>query len=496
MASVVEQVIDADAKEVVLNIPRFSRLADSLANFHLLKREAGLLKKKIIIESVDDKVIDLAGVAGMDSWNPILSRAKRQFSDIVSTRQTKEGADEDNILKRKLVESVGRKPSKIRRPANLKKRFLALGIFVVSLSAIFMVANSVLPRAAIHLTRAASDWDYSGTVVAQKLAQVDSRTATVPGQVFIEKPVLQASYPASGKRAVQQKAVGKVTIYNAYSSDPQPLVATTRLLTPDGKIFRIVKSVVVPGAKIVEGNIIPSTLVTDVIADQAGAEYNVGPVSHFTIPGLKGTPKYSAFYADSAAAMTGGFVGTVAYPTDGDLTKAKSDMTGKLEEAAKQRIASRIPSEFKIIDGSSKFVVLKHSVITESSAAEGMFTLSSEGQISAVAFREIDVVAMLAGKLERDKGTDYEVKTAAIAYGAGRADLTAGKISFPVTYKASIVRKVNAEALKTNIRGKSEKDLRDLLFSIPALETTKIDLWPFWVNSVPTNEAKITVSVD
>src|SRR3989344_9200039 len=90
-AIVVEKIINVDAKEIVLNIPRFSKLADSLANFHLIKREAALLKKKIIIESVDDKVIELAGVAGLDSWNPILSRTKRQFTDIVSSRQTKAG---------------------------------------------------------------------------------------------------------------------------------------------------------------------------------------------------------------------------------------------------------------------------------------------------------------------------------------------------------------------------------------------------------------------
>ena len=495
VALVVEKIIDADAKEVVLNIPRFSKLADSLANFHLIRREAGLLKKKIIIESVDDKVIELAGVAGLDSWNPILSRTKRQFTDIVSSRQTKAESDEDDILKKKLVESVGRKPTKSKKPASLRKRLLFVGIFLMILIGGFVLANRVLPRAEINLTMVKIDWSYNDAVIAQKLASMDYRTATVPAQIFTEKQTFQYSYPASGKKSVEQKATGRVTIYNAYSSDPQPLVATTRLLAPDGKIFRLTKSVVVPGAKIVEGNIIPSTLAADVIADQAGAEYNIGPVSHFTIPGFKGTPKYSAFYADSKVPMAGGYIGVVAYPTDSDLVKAKSDITTKSQDSLTQKLSSQIPEGYKMVEGSSKFTLLKHNVIAEPNG-NGTFIISSDAQISAVAFREADVLAMLTSKMEKDQGQDYEIKTSSIVYGSGRADFTAGRISFPVTFKAVTAKKVDAASLSEQIRGKSEADLRRIIYGIPSIQTTRVSLWPFWVKSVPGNEAKISITVD
>ncbi len=75
----------------------------------------------------------------------------------------------------------------------------------------------------------------------------------------------------------------------------------TRFLALDGKIFRLTKGITVPGAKIVEGKIIPSSIEAAVIADQPGEAYNIGPVSRFSIPGLKGTPKYEAFYAESKA---------------------------------------------------------------------------------------------------------------------------------------------------------------------------------------------------
>ena len=58
-ALVAEKIIDIEASEIILNIPRFAKISEAAANFKLLKREAEALSKKILIESVDDKVIAL-----------------------------------------------------------------------------------------------------------------------------------------------------------------------------------------------------------------------------------------------------------------------------------------------------------------------------------------------------------------------------------------------------------------------------------------------------
>ena len=65
-AIIVEKIIEADVNEIILIIPRFSHLAESLENFHLLKREAEAIDKKILIESVDNRVVELAELAGVE----------------------------------------------------------------------------------------------------------------------------------------------------------------------------------------------------------------------------------------------------------------------------------------------------------------------------------------------------------------------------------------------------------------------------------------------
>ena len=86
---IVEKIIEADDNDVVLSVPRFSHIGESLSNFHLLKREADALDKKIIIESVDDHVIELAEMSGLKAMNPFFAKNKRQFSDIIVLKKEK-----------------------------------------------------------------------------------------------------------------------------------------------------------------------------------------------------------------------------------------------------------------------------------------------------------------------------------------------------------------------------------------------------------------------
>lgn len=500
VAPVVEKIIDADAKEIVLSIPRFSRLGESLANFHLIKRESDLLKKKVIVESVDDKAVELASVAGLDALNPILSRSRRQFSDIIPTRYTKEVAAEREVNTRKLAESVKQSPASRFDAARKKikgktRRFVVVAGVAAGFLLLAFVANATLPKADIGIVRKKSDWAYKDSVKASKLGSVDAATATVPAQVFTAKKSLQLSFPASGKKFVERKAGGSMTIYNAYSSDPQPLVATTRFLAPDGKIFRLSKGITVPGAKIVEGKIIPSSLDAAVIADQAGADYNIGPVNYFSIPGFKGSPKYQAFYGESKKPMTGGFIGEVAFPTDQDVKKAKTEIAKKIEEEIKKELAGQIPGDFKTIDRASEFVLLDQKVITEVDSSSN-FSVLAEASLTVVVFKEAEVISMLAEKMRRELGDDYEFKTADISYGQARSDFKAGKISFPVDAKTQVAKQVDIEDLKTKVKGKSEAELKTLIYALPDLQSATIKLWPFWVTRVPSEESRILIEVN
>ena len=54
---------------------------------------------------------------------------------------------------------------------------------------------------------------------------------------------------------MERKASGQIIVYNAYNDNNQKLIKNTRFETPDGKIYRIQASIIVPGTKVEEGKI-------------------------------------------------------------------------------------------------------------------------------------------------------------------------------------------------------------------------------------------------
>jgi hypothetical protein len=490
-AEVVEKIMDAEAEEIILNVPRFSKLAESLANFHLIKRESEFLNKKIIIESVDDKAIELAGLAKLESLNPFFTKSQR-ISDIVMRREiVKKGAAEI-----KAAPEPHRKKSRPGRRPPAPFKIASLLLFAVLAAAMLFVAVRVLPRAAITLVSQKDGWNYNDSVIVDKMAvKADENSMKLPGQIFTQSRNLQLVFKASGKKTVEKKASGKAIIYNAYSSEPQPLVATTRLVTPDGKIFRLKNNITVPGAKIAEGKIVSSSIETEIIADKVGEAYNIGPVPRFAIPGFKGTPKFGAFYAESKEAMSGGFIGDVAFPTDSDLKKAKQELENKLTDSLIIALTTQIPPEFKLIPGAKEIVFVKNE-ISEEIDAGGNFGIFGEAVGTAILFKEADFLTMLKGRMQKELGDVWDIKDFSLEYGEARVDFQRGRMSFPVKFKSLAAHKIDVTDLKSRIMNKSEADLRPLILSIPGLESARISLWPFWVNRVPRNPNKIKIAIE
>lgn len=511
---IAEKIIDTKDDEIILTVPRFSKLADSLSNFHLLKREAEALDKKLVIESVDDRVIELAGISGIDSINPFFTKSKRRFSDIVvpDSKAKSEPAARPVKIRPVVMETAEKPEDKKKIRVNFsflsglfsgfssgwKKYAFYGGLAAALLLGIFIVIF-VLPRAEISILTKKVEWNYKDSVVADKnLAAADFGGAIIkiPAQLFTQRKNLSLTYLATGKKQVEKKAGGTMTIHNAYSSDPQPLVVNTRFESSDGKIFRLTEGVKVAGAKIIDGKIVPSTTEATVVADKAGQEYNIGPVEKFTIPGLKGSPKYNAFYGKSAAAMTGGFIGEITYPTPEDIKKAKEEISKQLEDSLRVLTIAQIPEDFKVIDGSSQYSVVKQEVMTEVDQS-GKFSVLLTGEMSLLAFKEDMLKAALIAKGTKAVGDRFVIKDQDLKYlGQARLDLVAGKISFPVEFKGIYWPKIDVENLKQQVAGKSENDLKALIFTLPDVESAKVSLWPFWVSKVPSKDTKITVVVE
>src|SRR3989338_1226753 len=135
----------------------------------------------------------------------------------------------------------------------------------------------------------------------------------------------------SGESNVEEKASGTITIYNDYSTAPQRLIRNTRFQTPEGLIYRINESIVVPGQSKSGTTVSPGSIEVVVYADEAGEKYNIG-LTDFTVPGLAGTARFTTIYARSKTPMSGGFVGREKVVNEQDGEEAKATLKEALKE--------------------------------------------------------------------------------------------------------------------------------------------------------------------
>ena len=99
----------------------------------------------------------------------------------------------------------------------------------------------------------------------------------VPGSVYEISRSITDTFPVSSSVTVEIRAEGPVRIVSELAR-AQTLIASTRLVTPDGVLFRLKNTVAVPAFGAVEGV---------AVADESGPSGDVGETT-FTIPGLNG----------------------------------------------------------------------------------------------------------------------------------------------------------------------------------------------------------------
>lgn len=359
----------------------------------------------------------------------------------------------------------------------------------------------VLPKATIEITLKQKTWEYHDTLTASM------GDKTLPLQVFAltlsgTKNIIK-SFPSTGSKNVTRKAHGSIKVCNAFNSDAQSLVATTRFQNSSNVIFRLDKGIVVPGATIADGKIQAKCIDASVIADKAGTESNVGPTDKWSIPGFKGTAKYDAFYGASDKAMTGGLVGNTKVPTASDISKAKLAAREELQKIIVEIYAAALPPGIKIVQDSKStsttFTVLSEKAIEETDAS-GNFQYFIELRDDRIALREADIIALAVAKAVTDPalGADYKLYDSYLNLRLiSKTRDSSGVINsatIGVDFNGGFVKQLTEEEVKTQSAGKNKDELTNF---IPSHEDfkAKITLWPFWVMKVPKNQDRITAII-
>ncbi|MBU0531426.1 MAG: hypothetical protein ABIG32_02540 [Candidatus Uhrbacteria bacterium] len=363
-------------------------------------------------------------------------------------------------------------------------RRLAVGFILVTLVllAIIIIVSTI--RATIKIFPNA---DIVQTSFITDILEEPGVHGEIPGQILSVTLEEAREFTASGEGAteVPGKAGGMVTLYNT-SNSPQPLVATTRLLSPEGVLYRIDEAVTVPAQGTVE---------VMAHADLEGKSYELGPTK-FTIPGLAAS-RQTEVYAENSEAMTGGiqYLKTLSQT---DIDAAGDELQASLLAAAQEELRTQLTGKYT---GESFFTeVLEQVSDTEPGTEADSFTISMKVEVVGVFFDQETLLNIAEAKLYESLPRGYElvsIDRENMEVTVERYDVEEAVANVRVSLQGAMIVSPNNKILdKDDLTGLSPQEVAKRFIDAGIAVDVEVNFSPFWIKKVPRLKDRIDIQIE
>jgi hypothetical protein len=368
-----------------------------------------------------------------------------------------------------------------------KKKFF-FGVTALIIIVIFIVGMmTVFASATIDITPKSQEFDAEIGIVATN----DPGQGEVRYEIIKLSNTKTISVPATGEEPAEIKASGKIVVYNNFSAEPQRLIVRTRFESPEGLIYRIPESIVVPG-KTSSG---PGSMETVVYADEAGEKYNIKKTD-FTIPGFKNDAnRYKNFYAKSATEMAGGFVGKMKTVLQADKQKALQDLDNELQTILEKELNSKIPAGLTLIPGSISYKSTELPQKDSGSSVE----FGKEMSAYAVMLNTEDLSNTIVNKYASSSPAWTGINSIVNDFTSLKVTKIAGdiekggKLEIEINGKVKIWADIDLNIINQRLLGAPKGDAGKLIDEFTGISSVKASVKPVWKRSFPDNPAKIHV---
>ncbi len=292
-------------------------------------------------------------------------------------------------------------------------------------------------------------------------------------------------YLATEEEVIGEEAVGKVEIINNYIKN-QPLVATTRLLTPDNKLFRISETVNIPAGGSVE---------VGIYADEPSQEMAIGPTK-FTIPGLWAGLQ-EKIYAESKEDIV--YQQKVEkYIAEDDLDNSIRDLKQLLLTKAKSEINETYKDYSQIIYKINENSI-ESEVFGEAGEKKDEFSAFMEAEVVVVAFNDQPAVALAKQKFVSSLADNKELLSFDennIIYDLNNFNSSEGAATINATFEGKVTLKEDSSVVEIDkILGLNKQQLDTYLSGLPELAGFEVKFFPSFIKKVPRLVDRIEIEL-
>ena len=358
-------------------------------------------------------------------------------------------------------------------------RTIAVSFLIVTLALLAVIIFFTSKKAIIVVV---AKTDSKNITLDINVEKEKTSNVSIFGFVTSTEFKLTQKYSPTGNKTINSVATGEAIIYNDTAA-AQPLVKTTRLLTPGGVLFRLSDRVVVPAR---------GQIAAKVYADQPGQIGDIGP-GKFIIPGLS-LEKQKVIYAESKTPMSGG-VRAVGFLAEADIKAAETDYVEKVKQAADKFFPAAANFNQKLI------FVPSHRVTADRQSGEEVaeFNLAGTSTVIAVYFNDDELNSLLGKEIssrldlstEKVSATFKDPQVALAGY-----DLAKQKAQLSAYQDALVTLDVNADKLAVaNFFGKSKDEIERYVFGLGHVVGVDVKFSPSWMRSAPAVADRIQVIV-
>jgi len=458
----------------------------------VVKKEKPLPKAKPITIDViadDEDVLTRHPVEELPADNfeerESLDVQKKFFSDLVAEMKDKKQAPNLSTSLPDNKDSASRSRKSLHLYRRIAFQFIALtAVFLVIVAYFFLpsLKISLHPRAEVI----SDSISFNIVPALDKQAPAVANSRSLIGRIQSVPLSAEKVYEASGEEILGEEINGEVTLHNEYSK-AQPLVANTRLLSPDNKLFRLKEAVNIPAGGKVKAQI---------YADKVSPEMAIGP-TRFTIPGLW-LGLQDQIYATSDEAFEYSHK-VKKYVKQRDLDQAINDIKSILAAKVDNSLASFYNDHESLaysLDDSNAKIDLGAKLGEE--VAE--FKVSATNNLTLVSFSKEQAEALVKAKLafllpDDKKLSAFDSKD--IAYRLDAFDVDTGTATVTASFKGSMSLRTDANIIdRRQLVNLNEAQIADYLRSFPEIESYELKFFPAFIKRAPSLADRIKITVE
>lgn len=322
---------------------------------------------------------------------------------------------------------------------------------------------------------------------------IDDTTATIPGVDKAFPVQASGTYPSTGQQVAETAATGTVTFTSINTVFTVPVVAGTTVSTSSGVAFTTTQTVNVPAATVSGTTITRGTASAPIQAAKTGTAGNVAANAITRLPSDLAAARVTV---TNPAATSGGTHTVTQVVAQSDVDAAGQNLLSQLQAAFQGALASPASSA----TGSQIFPDTAQMGVAicnpDPAGLVGQAVDSFQLSCTATGTAEVadlgNVTSLAERRVEAMVGDGFSLVDGSVQTALGTPSVENGTVTVPVTARASEVRQVSVDGVRSKLLGMSLSDARDYL---AGLGTASISMSPSWADTMPSFDFRIDVRI-